>query len=135
MGFVQAFAFKYSPRPHTPALKLLGTVHDEVKRERLARLLALVEEQGARHLASLVGTTAHVLVEGASKSGASLQGRTERNEIVHIGGGDTAVGAVVTCEIVRANKHSLVGHIVGAPTSPLPPPRRPTPRVALPVIT
>ncbi len=110
VGFSSAFAFKFSPRPHTPALKLIDDVPEELKKERLARLLALVEDQGGAHLAKLAGTRAEVLVEGASKaSGETLQGRTERNEIVHLEGPAEWIGRIVPVEIVRANKHSLTG--------------------------
>jgi tRNA-2-methylthio-N6-dimethylallyladenosine synthase len=137
VGFVSLFGFTYSPRPRTPALRLDDDVPDETKRERLARLFEVVETQGAAHLASLVGTLQRVLVEGPSKSERGdlsrdrVQGRTERNEIVHVeapGAGGT-VGAILEVEIVRAHRHSL-----GAvPTAPLPPAPRRGPR-ALPVL-
>jgi tRNA-2-methylthio-N6-dimethylallyladenosine synthase len=124
VGFVSLFGFKYSPRPYTPALRLKDDVAEEVKSERLARLFEVVEAQGAAHLASLVGTRQKVLVEGASKAGRSVQGRTERNEIVHVDGPAALVGRVVEVEVTRANKHSLLG-------APL---ERPPSRVALPVV-
>ena len=68
VGFVSLFGFKYSPRPHTPALRLSDDVGESVKSERLARLFELSEAMGAAHLSSLVGTRQRVLVEGASKS-------------------------------------------------------------------
>jgi tRNA-2-methylthio-N6-dimethylallyladenosine synthase len=113
VGFVQAYAFKFSPRPYTPARKLVDDVPEEVKSERLARVLERVEAQGRTHLASLVGTRAKVLVEGRSKSGDSYEGRTDRNEIVHLVAppGLALVGHEVTVEIARANKHSLVGDL------------------------
>jgi tRNA A37 methylthiotransferase MiaB len=99
-----------------------------VKRERLARLFEVVEAQGAAHLARLVGTQQRVLVEGASKSekGGALdaavrvQGRTERNEIVHVeaaepGAAASLVGSIVEVEVVRANRHSLTA----VPTAPV----------------
>ncbi|WP_394838906.1 tRNA (N6-isopentenyl adenosine(37)-C2)-methylthiotransferase MiaB [Pendulispora rubella] len=115
VGFVAAFAFKFSPRPNTPALKLIDDVPEELKKERLARLFEVVEAQGQAHLMKLAGTQAKVLVEGMSKtdkqaSGSLLQGRTERNEIVHLEGGSPSwIGHVIPVEIVRANKHSLSG--------------------------
>jgi tRNA-2-methylthio-N6-dimethylallyladenosine synthase len=126
VGFVSLFGFKYSPRPHTPALKLGDDVPEAVKSERLARLFELSEAQGAAHLATLVGTRQKVLVEGASKSEKGdltrdrVQGRTERSEIVHIEapGAGRLVGSVVEVEIVRANRHSLAGSL----SEPLPPP-------------
>ena len=85
VGFVAAFAFKYSPRPYTPALKLRDQVPEEVKDERLARLFALVETQQRAHLQSLVGQSLQVLVEGPSPGDTGrFAGRSERNEIVHL---------------------------------------------------
>ena len=108
VGFTSLFGFKFSPRPGTPALKLEGDVPEEAKSERLARLFAEVDRQLVAHLAGLVGTRQRVLVEGAS------EGRTERNEIVHLE--DAAelalAGELVDVEIVRANMHSLAGKLV-----------------------
>ena len=116
VGFVSLFGFTYSPRPYTPALRLLDDVPGEKKRERLARLFEEAETLGSRHLATLIGTRQHVLVEGSSKSekgserGTLVQGRTERNEIVHVQGQGLAalIGQIVEVEIVRANRHSLL---------------------------
>ncbi len=106
VGFVSLFGFKYSPRPGTPALRLKDDVPEDVKSERLARLFAAAEEIGGAHLASLVGTRQQVLFEGASKSehrddGARLfQGRTERNEIVHVESeGGALVGEIVAVDV------------------------------------
>lgn len=115
MGFVSLFGFKYSPRPYTPALKLGDDVPEGEKSARLARLFEVSEAIGRDHLASLVGTRQRVLVEGASKGepttpGASrVQGRTERNEIVHLElpVDREAVGEIVEVEIRAAFKHSL----------------------------
>jgi tRNA-2-methylthio-N6-dimethylallyladenosine synthase len=143
VGFVSLFGFKYSPRPFTPALRLHDDVPEAAKSERLARLFEVSEAQGAAHLATLVGTRQRVLVEGASKSErrttnegalsvARVQGRTHRNEIVHVEAPGVAslIGEIVEVEITRANKHSLTAR----PTEPIPdrprvaqPPRRSLP--------
>jgi tRNA-2-methylthio-N6-dimethylallyladenosine synthase len=115
VGFVSLYGFKYSPRPHTPALRLGDDVPEPVKSERLARLFETADVLSQAHLGALVGTKQHVLVEGASKSEKGdltrgrVQGRTERSEIVHIDtpGAASLVGEVVEVEITRANKHSL----------------------------
>jgi tRNA-2-methylthio-N6-dimethylallyladenosine synthase len=115
-GFVAAFAFKYSPRPFTPALKLDDDVPEEVKDERLQRLLAQVEVQQSAHLASLVGTRQDVLVEGPSRGDATrFTGRTSRNEIVHVIApeGEDPSGAIVSTSIESAFKHSLLGRMEG----------------------
>ncbi|HXX68807.1 MAG TPA: tRNA (N6-isopentenyl adenosine(37)-C2)-methylthiotransferase MiaB [Polyangiaceae bacterium] len=124
MGFVSLFGFKYSPRPHTAALRLGDDVSEEVKAERLARLFEVADAIGSAHLSSLVGTRQQVLVEGPSKRESAdamrVQGRTDRNEIVHIEAAEAAslVGEIVEVVVARANRHSLVGV-----PSDLPPPR------------
>jgi tRNA-2-methylthio-N6-dimethylallyladenosine synthase len=115
IGFTSLFAFKYSPRPGTPALRLGDDVPEAVKSERLARLFELSEAQQRAHLQSLVGTTQTVLIEGPSKSGNMVQGRTQRNEIVHIGEARHLAHlahGLVEVRIERANKHSLVAYSV-----------------------
>jgi tRNA-2-methylthio-N6-dimethylallyladenosine synthase len=138
IGFVSLFGFKYSPRPHTPALRLADDVSEEVKSERLARLFAVAEAIGEKHLATLVGTRQSVLVEGPSKSEKGnlsrdrVQGRTDRNEIVHLQapGARALVGQVVEVEVTAAHRHSLSGAPV---TLPPPPPRQVEPMRRLPV--
>ena len=129
VGFVALFGFKFSPRPHTPALRLADDVPESVKAERLARLFAVVEVQQKAHLASLVGSRVRVLFEGPSRPNESkgyalgivpgtlamrMMGRSERNEIVHVDvprGRDGAklVGRFVEVSVASANAHSLVG--------------------------
>jgi len=137
VGFVSLFGFKYSPRPHTPALKLGDDVPEAEKQRRLAALFELSEAQTRAHLASLAGTRVEVLVEGPSRPGAdTVVGRTRGNEIVHLAASPEAgAGAVVVAEVTRANKHSLVGRVESV--------RRPAParvastwrRVSLPVVS
>lgn len=117
-GFVQAFCFKYSPRPYTPAQKLDDDVPDDVKTERLERLFEVVEAQQAAHLQSLVGTRQQVLVEGHNRHG-QLTGRTGRHEVVHLDvPEDTELtGALVDVTIARAHRHSLLGRVDEVPTS------------------
>jgi tRNA-2-methylthio-N6-dimethylallyladenosine synthase len=117
VGFVAAFAFKYSPRPYTPALKLGDAIPEEVKDERLARLFALVETQQQAHLHSLVGKDLQVLVEGPSPGDTGrFAGRSERNEIVHLIApeGYDPTGELVTVTIDEPFKHSLSGFMTGA---------------------
>jgi tRNA-2-methylthio-N6-dimethylallyladenosine synthase len=111
VGFTGLFGFKYSPRPFTPALKLGDDVSEEDKSDRLARLFELAEEQTRTHLGTLVGTRQRVLVEGPSKAPGKVEGRTERNEIVHVDvvPDRALVGELVEVAVTRANKHSLFG--------------------------
>ncbi|HEY4016340.1 MAG TPA: tRNA (N6-isopentenyl adenosine(37)-C2)-methylthiotransferase MiaB [Polyangiaceae bacterium] len=138
MGFVSLFGFKYSPRPYTPALRLGDDVPEDVKSERLTRLFEAAESIAAAYLAALVGTRQQVLVEGPSKSEKSgaarglVQGRTDANAIVHVESGDGAslVGQVVEVDVVRANRHSVVGALREVHRAPARAGRR-----TLPVVT
>jgi len=126
VGFVSVFGFKFSPRPHTPALKLADDVPEEEKSSRLQRLFALSEALGGAHLASLVGTRQEVLIEGPSRTanGAPrVTGRTKRSEIVHVdaGEGGDVTGTVAVVEITRAFKHSLEGRWTDVPQRRAPP--------------
>ena len=132
IGYASVFGFKYSPRPFTPALHLGDDVPEEVKSDRLDRLFELTDQLSSLHLSRLVGTRQRVLVEGASKSEKGslaadrVQGRTERNEIVHLAhpGAAGLIGSIVDVTIVRANKHSLLGSLDETPRSARPISRR-----------
>jgi tRNA-2-methylthio-N6-dimethylallyladenosine synthase len=123
VGFTGLFGFKYSPRPFTPALKLPDDVPEAEKGARLARLFEVCEAQTRTHLATLVGTRQEVLVEGAGKNASSWEGRTARNEIVHVTAEDRSLaGELVEVEITQAFKHSLAGTPTAAGLAALPPP-------------
>lgn len=117
VGFVAGFAFKYSPRPYTPALKLGDEVSEEVKDDRLARLFAVIDEQQRAHLQSLVGREVQVLVEGPSPGDTGrFAGRSERNEIVHLiaPAGCDPTGRLVTVTVDAPFLHSLSAVMSGA---------------------
>ena len=85
--FDSAFTFLYSKRKGTPAGMMEGHVPDQVKRERLKRLLDLTESITAENNLKLKGKTFEVLVEGISKTRSGrLTGRTRTNKIVHFEG-------------------------------------------------
>jgi tRNA-2-methylthio-N6-dimethylallyladenosine synthase len=113
LGYTGLFGFKFSPRPHTPALKLADDVPEAEKTARLAALFSASDAERQRHLAALVGSTARVLVEGPGRPG-TLSGRSQRNEIVHFTGSPSSIGTVVDVQIERAFKNSLFGKAPGA---------------------
>jgi tRNA-2-methylthio-N6-dimethylallyladenosine synthase len=112
--FGSLFAFKYSPRPGTPALRLGAHVPDEVASERLARLFALQGEIERQTLQSYVGRVLPVLYEGpSSKDPSILAGKTEHNWTVNfIAPATLAVGELVPVRIDRALHHTLRGEAV-----------------------
>jgi tRNA-2-methylthio-N6-dimethylallyladenosine synthase len=117
IGFVTAFAFKYSPRPGTAAIKLGDSVAEETKRLRLARLFELVEAQQLAHHDTLVGSKTQVLLEGPNaKQTNSYSGRSHRHEIVHVKvpQGRDLTGRLVEVVIEQAHQHSLIGSLTGS---------------------
>jgi tRNA-2-methylthio-N6-dimethylallyladenosine synthase len=116
VAFVALFGFKYSQRPYTPALQLADDVSEEEKGRRLERLFSVVDERKHAHLASLVGRTERVLVEGLGRvqneGAASYTGRTERSEIVHFTSPIDLTGHMVEVRVREAFKNSLGGDLV-----------------------
>jgi tRNA-2-methylthio-N6-dimethylallyladenosine synthase len=113
LGFDQSFSFVFSARPGTPAATLPDDLPLEVKKERLARLQALVNEQAAAISRGMVGTTQRILVEGpARKDPRQLAGRTENNRVVNFDGHPRLVGHFIDVVITEALAHSLRGRVL-----------------------
>jgi tRNA-2-methylthio-N6-dimethylallyladenosine synthase len=109
-SFDNAFIFKYSPRRDTPAADMPNQVPQEVREERNARLLASVNEQGARKYQSCVGKTVEILVEGPSRKNlARMMGRTRANKIVVFDGSERHRGQVMNVRVTRAGSFTLYG--------------------------
>src|SRR5690606_36258582 len=83
VGFAQAFSFKYSVRPGTPAANLQDQVPEPVKADRLARLQALLDAQQAAFAKGCVGQTMPVLFEKAGRREGQLVGRSPYLQPVH----------------------------------------------------
>jgi tRNA-2-methylthio-N6-dimethylallyladenosine synthase len=114
VGFDSAFTFVYSPRHGTDAAAMAGQIPDEVKRDRIERLVELVQRVAAERNAARVGRVEEVLVEGPSRTDpAVLRGRTRRNTTVNFTG-DAAPGELVDVLIDRATSTTLAGAAVPA---------------------
>jgi tRNA-2-methylthio-N6-dimethylallyladenosine synthase len=104
-----AFTFIYSPRRGTAAAEMADQVPEEVKHERLERLVDVVQRIAAERNAERVGRVEEVLVEGPSRSGSGLlRGRTRRNTTVNFTGGPAA-GELVDVLIDGATSTTLRG--------------------------
>jgi tRNA-2-methylthio-N6-dimethylallyladenosine synthase len=109
VGFDGAFTFVYSPRAGTEAAAMPDQVPDEVKRERIERLVEVVQRIAAEQNTSRVGTVEEVLVEGPSRTEPDiLRGRTRRNTTVNFRG-DAAPGELVPVAIASATSTTLAG--------------------------
>src|SRR5262249_39778070 len=83
VGFAQAFSFKYSPRPGTPAAAAADQVSEAVKTERLAVLQDLLREQQRAFNAASVGRVLPVLLEKPGRHPGQLIGRSPYLQSVH----------------------------------------------------
>ena len=111
VGFDSSFMFKYSERPGTFAAKRLpDNVPEDVKIDRLNRMIALQNELSLCSNRADVGKTFEVLVEGYSKrSHDDMFGRTQQNKVIVFPAGDTKIGDFVTCTVEKATSATLIG--------------------------
>ncbi|MEW5963709.1 MAG: tRNA (N6-isopentenyl adenosine(37)-C2)-methylthiotransferase MiaB [Pseudomonadota bacterium] len=114
VGFAQAYSFKYSMRPGTPAANIDEQVPDAVKVERLARLQDLLDAQQQRFNQSCVGKVMPVLFERSGRHAGQLVGRSPYLQPVHAALPTDALGRIVAVEIEAAGPNSLAGVVHAA---------------------
>jgi tRNA-2-methylthio-N6-dimethylallyladenosine synthase len=109
VGYDGAFTFVYSPRAGTEAASMDGQISDEVKRDRIERLVEVVQRVAQRRNEERVGRTEEVLVEGPSRTDPTLlRGRTRRNTTVNFTG-TAEPGELVEVRIEAATSTTLRG--------------------------
>ncbi len=114
--FESMFSFKYSPRPYTEALPWDDDVPEVDKTRRLMILQRLQKEiQLQVHRERYLGRTVEILVEGRSRDGFRLFGRTTSGKIVNFKG-DCEPGRFVDVSVTAAGPNSLVGELVDSQT-------------------
>jgi len=123
VGFAQAYSFKYSPRPGTPAAAEPDQVPEPVKAARLAELQALLRVQQDGFNRATVGRTVPVLYERAGRRPGQLAGRTPWHQALHAPAPAGLTGRVVPTVVTAAEANSLAGRIAsgtaGAGADPL----------------
>lgn len=112
MGFIQAYSFKYSRRPGTPAAAQRGQVPEAVKTDRLAALQAVLNDNQQRFNDACVGLTLDVLLDRDGKHPGQLLGRSPYMQPVHVTAPALAKGRLVPLRILAAHPHSLAGEPV-----------------------
>ena len=109
VGFDGAFTFVFSPRRGTEAATMSGQLPDEVKAERIERLIELCQRVALERNRGRVGRVEQVLVEGPSRTDpARLRGRTRRNTTVNFPG-EARPGELVDVRIEGATSTTLRG--------------------------
>ncbi len=110
VGYDGAFTFIFSPRRGTEAANLDDQVPHPVKRERMERLVELVQARARERAQRFVGRMMDVLVEGTSRTDATrLRGRSRHNKAVNFEGTGEP-GELVEVEITAATSMTLTGH-------------------------
>jgi len=113
IGYAQAYSFKYSARPGTPAASLDDAqVPEAVKNERLATLQQLLNAQQVAFNESIVGRTVPVLLDRTGRRAGQLMGRSPYMQSVPVTAPQRLAGTVVDVRITAARANSLAGELV-----------------------
>jgi tRNA-2-methylthio-N6-dimethylallyladenosine synthase len=112
VGYAQAFSFKYSPRPGTPAAEL-PQIAGEVKAERLTRLQSLLNQQQAAFYRTCIGRKLPVLLERPGRHAGQLIGRSPYLQAVHFSAGKARFGDIIDVVIDGVGSNSLSAHSAG----------------------
>ena len=108
-----AYTFIYSPREGTPAASMVDNVPEEVKKDRLQRLMAVQNEISLRKNQEMVGKTYELLIEGESRKNPEvLAGRTRTGKLVHVKADKSLIGTLVHVTITEAKTFTTYGELV-----------------------
>jgi tRNA-2-methylthio-N6-dimethylallyladenosine synthase len=113
VGYADAFSFKYSPRPGTPASERTDQIEESVKIERLARLQDVIRRGQARFNAQCVGNRSAVLFEKPGRVPGQLVGRSPYLQPVHVMAPPILIGEIAEVTITQAGANSLFGTLAG----------------------
>jgi tRNA-2-methylthio-N6-dimethylallyladenosine synthase len=114
VGYAQAYSFKYSPRPGTPASALSLQVPEDVKSERLQRLQDLLNTQQLKFNQGTVGKTVNVLLERPGRHDGQLVGRSPWMQAVHLDAPTHRIGQIAPVSVLEGKANSLSGILAGA---------------------
>ena len=116
VGFAQAYSFKYSPRPGTPAAEM-EQLPDAVRDDRLQRLQEVIERHQTAFNSACVGKVVPVLLERPGRHAGQLVGRSPYMQPVHVEADASSCGHVLEVEIRAAGANSLAGRLTSAATA------------------
>jgi tRNA-2-methylthio-N6-dimethylallyladenosine synthase len=109
VGYAQAYSFKYSPRPGTPAADMAGQVPAEVADDRLARLQAELFAQQAAFNAASVGKIMPVLFTAKGRNPGQIIGRGPWMQSVFLDAPESLIGTIGRARIVGSTQNALAG--------------------------
>lgn len=114
-----AFLYAYSPRKGTPAIRWKDDIPEEVKADRLQRLMDLYARQGAEEKAGMLHSAVEVLVERFNKDNKMMKGRTRCWKKVIFPGDESMIGTLQQVKIHSFNHQTLLGDVVSVPSERL----------------
>jgi tRNA-2-methylthio-N6-dimethylallyladenosine synthase len=109
VGYAQAYSFKYSPRPGTPAATMTDQVPEDVKDARLAQLQSVIGEGALAFNRASVGTRCDVLLERPGRRAGQLIGKSPWLQSVFVVSPTAKIGDIVTVDLIDAQPNSLEG--------------------------
>ncbi len=115
-NYAQAYSFKYSPRPGTPAADLADQVDETEKSERLQRLQELLNTQQMVFNTASVGRKLAILLDRKGRRDGQLAGRSPYLQAVHVDAPQAFMGEIVEVDITASGANSLTGRIAGTST-------------------
>lgn len=115
IGYAQAYSFKYSPRPGTPAANHENQIPEEIQSERLQRLQALLNKQQVAFNASKIGSTMEILLEREGREEGQLGGRSPWLQPVHLFAPKELIGTLQQVRITGVTKFSLSAELIAPP--------------------
>jgi tRNA-2-methylthio-N6-dimethylallyladenosine synthase len=110
--YAQAYSFKYSPRPGTPAAIMDDQIAPEIMDERLQQLQALLGEQQHAFNRSVIGQQCDILLERSGKYEGQLIGKSPWLQSAHVSGEGLKIGDMVRVQINDAGYSSITGEIL-----------------------
>ena len=112
IGFDASFSFIFSPRPGTPAARMVDDTPYDVKLARLQRLQATIDTNATKISEAMLGTVQRVLVLGPARRGEGyMMARTDNNRIVNFKGDESLKDQMVRVKITEVFPHSLGGEL------------------------
>ena len=112
IGFDKSFSFIYSKRPGTIASSFADDVSADSNKKRLSIIQERLNNNTEEISKSMIGSTQKVLVEGFSKKGNTLSGRTENMRTAHFEGGEELIGEIVSVKILDGIANSLKAELI-----------------------
>jgi tRNA-2-methylthio-N6-dimethylallyladenosine synthase len=109
--YAQAYSFKYSPRPGTPAASMDGQIAPDVMDDRLQRLQAALQRESLAFNQASVGRKCAVLVERTARDAGQWLGKSPWMQSVYFEA-DAAIGDLVEVELIEAGPNSLHGRLL-----------------------